>query len=220
MTTETTRSRLRRLPQRGSTDPAVVDSILNEGLVCHVGFEVEGQPFVIPMVYGWQDGRIVLHGAPASRLQRALASGISVCVSVTLVDGLVLARSAMHHSMNYRSVVAFGRGRAVEDTVEKRRLLDGMVERLIPGRTAQARPPSEKELRATAVVAVEIEEISAKVRSGHPVDDADDLALDVWAGEIPLAVTAARAVDAQDLRAGIARPGHVLGYRGPGIRRG
>ena len=185
-----------------------------------MGFEVDGEPFVIPMVYGWQDGKIVLHGAPASRLQKALASGIPVCVTVTLLDGLVLARSAMHHSMNYRSVVAFGRGRAVEDSVEKRRLMDGMMERMIPGRVAGSRGPTEKELRATAVVAVEIEEISAKVRSGHPVDDAEDLELDVWAGEIPLAVTAQDPVDAQDLRSGIAQPAHVLGYRGPGIPRG
>jgi uncharacterized protein len=178
----TDRARVRRHPERGSVDRRLVHAILDEGLVAHVGLVADGQPLVIPMSYGRAGDRLILHGAVPSRLMQTLAAGVPACVTVTLLDGLVLARSAFSHSMNYRSVVCFGRARPVEAADAKRRALDTLVEHLVPGRTRDARAPNARELSATAVLDFEIEEASAKVRSGPPRESAEDLPLPVWAG--------------------------------------
>jgi nitroimidazol reductase NimA-like FMN-containing flavoprotein (pyridoxamine 5'-phosphate oxidase superfamily)/GNAT superfamily N-acetyltransferase len=186
----TDRTRLRRHPERGRLDRAALDDVLDQGLIVHVGFTGEGgQPFVIPTSYVRLDRTLYLHGAVASRLMRAGADGVDLCATVTLVDGLVLARSAFHHSMNYRSAVIVGRGRLVGEPAEKARVLAALVERLIPGRLATARPPSPAELKQTAVVALPLEEASVKVRTGPPLDAEADLAWPAWAGVIPLAIT-------------------------------
>ena len=180
------RSRVRRLPLRAAYDRPTIDAILDEGLVAHVGLSLEGQPVVVPMVYGRWGDELVLHGSPASRSLRALAAGAEAVACVTLLDGLVLARSTFHHSLNYRSVVVHGRARAIEDAEEKARALEAVVEHVVPGRSAEARPANAKELRGTAVVALALDEASAKLREGPPVDEEEDLALDVWAGVLPL----------------------------------
>jgi nitroimidazol reductase NimA-like FMN-containing flavoprotein (pyridoxamine 5'-phosphate oxidase superfamily) len=185
----TERSKLRRLPDRGSHEAEAVNRILDAGFLAHVGFCVDGQPFVIPTLYGRDGDRLYLHGSAASRMLRELDTGAPACVTVTHVDGLVLARSAFHHSMNYRSVVAFGRARRVEDPDRKAEALRIISEHLIRGRWADVRGPAENELKATAVLEFEIEEASAKVRTGGPKDDAEDYALPVWAGVLPLALT-------------------------------
>jgi nitroimidazol reductase NimA-like FMN-containing flavoprotein (pyridoxamine 5'-phosphate oxidase superfamily) len=195
---------VRRLPARASYDPAVAHAILDEGFVAHVGLATDDGPVVIPMLYARDGDRLVLHGSAASRLLRG-ARGVEVCVTVTLIDGLVLARSAFHHSVNYRSVVVIGRATPVTDDA-KRALLDRLVEHIVPGRTADARPPSEKELRATLVLELPLAEASVKVRTGDPVDDEEDLGLPVWAGVIPLALTPGDPRPAGDLAGGIAAP--------------
>jgi nitroimidazol reductase NimA-like FMN-containing flavoprotein (pyridoxamine 5'-phosphate oxidase superfamily) len=182
------RSKVRRLPERASYDREVVNEILDEGLVCHVGFQIEGQPFVIPTVYARDGDALLIHGSAASRMLRRLREGPDACATVTLVDGLVLARSAFHHSMNYRSVVVFGRARVLEGS-EKLEALRAIVEHAFPGRYEEVRGPKRSELRQTLVLHLPIEEASAKVRSGPPVDDEADYALDVWAGVLPLATT-------------------------------
>lgn len=182
--------RIRRLPERGSYDRQVIDSILDEGLVCFVGIAPEGAPVVIPMAYGRRGDELILHGAQASRLLRAGAAGTPVCVTVTLLDGLVLARSAFHHSLNYRSVVLFGVARELTDPDEKAAALATVVEHLLPGRFGDVRPPNAKELAATRVLAVPIDAASAKRRAGGPLDDAADEEWPCWAGEIPLALAA------------------------------
>jgi nitroimidazol reductase NimA-like FMN-containing flavoprotein (pyridoxamine 5'-phosphate oxidase superfamily) len=186
----TERTTLRRLPKRGDHERATVDAILDEALVCHVGFVVEGQPYVIPTIHGRAGDRLYVHGSAASRMLRTLSGGVPVCVTVTLVDGLVMARSAFHHSMNYRSVVVLGTATAVEDEGEKREALRTIVEHVAPGRWAQAREPNATELKATSVLRLPIEEASAKIRTGPPVDDEEDYALPVWAGVIPLRLVA------------------------------
>ena len=183
------RTRVKRLPKRGAYDRATVDAILDEALICHVGFIVDGAPVVIPTIHWRQGDLLYVHGSAASRMLRSLRDGVDACVTVTLLDGLVLARSAFHHSMNYRSVVIFGRARAVEEREEKLRALDRLVEHIHPGRGALVRGPNESELRQTLVLALPIEEASAKIRTGGPVDDAEDYALPVWAGVIPIALT-------------------------------
>lgn len=183
-------SEVKRLPERARYDRAAVHAILDEGLVAHVAFATRGQPFVIPMVYARMEDRLVLHGSPASRLLRRLARGVPVCATVTLLDGLVLARSAFHHSMNYRSAVVFGRARLVRDPEAKRRALLAVVEHVVPGRARDARPPNDFELRFTKVLELPIEEASAKVRQGPPRDDEADLAWPAWAGVVPLALAA------------------------------
>ncbi|MET0621685.1 MAG: pyridoxamine 5'-phosphate oxidase family protein [Pyrinomonadaceae bacterium] len=184
----TARTTLRRLPKRGSFERVTVNEILDEGFVCHVGFVLEGQPFVIPTAYGRVGETLYLHGAKASRMLKALASGGEVCVTVTLVDGLVLARSAFHHSINYRSVVVFGRTRLVESEDEKGAALEAFTEHVCRGRWADVRWPTPEELAATTVVALPLAEASAKVRTGPPIDDDEDYALPVWAGVLPLSV--------------------------------
>jgi hypothetical protein len=184
----TGRTTLKRLPKRGSFERQTVYEILDEGFVCHVGFVSDGQPFVIPTAYGRVGDVLYLHGAKASRMLKALSSGAEVCVTVTLIDGLVLARSAFHHSINYRSVVLFGRARAVESEEEKNAALEAFTEHVCRGRWAEVRWPTPQELAATTVVALPLAEASAKVRTGPPIDDEEDYALPVWAGVLPLGV--------------------------------
>jgi len=211
----TPRSTVRRLPDRARYDRVTVDAILDEGLVCHVGFEDEGQPYVIPSVYARQDDRLVIHGSAASRMIKVLASGAPACVTVTLLDGLVLARSQFHHSMNYRSVVVLGRASEIVGPDEKRRALEAIVEHVACGRTASARPPNEKELRATRVVAIALDEASAKVRTGPPKDDEEDYALPVWAGELPLRLEPLALVADPRLGPATPPPPHLTGWRRP-----
>ncbi len=186
----TARSTVRRRPERGRYQRAEVEAILDEGLVAHVGLAVDGQPFVMPMVYARVGGDLYLHGSAASRLLRALSTGPPVCVTVTLIDGLVLARSAFHHSMNYRSVVVLGRAVAVTDAAERERALAAMVDHAVPGRSGEVRPPNRRELAATLLIRIALDEVSAKVRSGPPIDDDDDLEIPVWAGVLPLRLVA------------------------------
>jgi nitroimidazol reductase NimA-like FMN-containing flavoprotein (pyridoxamine 5'-phosphate oxidase superfamily) len=182
------RTAVRRLPERGSYDADRAYAILDEGFVAHVGLAGDHGPVVIPMLYARDGDRLLLHGSPASRLLRTAANGVDVCVTVTLIDGLVLARSAFHHSVNYRSVVVFGRAERIQDLVERRAALDVLVEAIVPGRSTEARPPNDKELRGTQVLALPLDELSVKVRTGGPVDEPEDYDLDVWAGVLPLPV--------------------------------
>jgi len=183
----TDRTRVRRLPQRARYERDLIDSVIDEALSCHVGFAVEGRPWVIPTIHARIDDDLYLHGAVANHMLGALGGGIEACVTITLIDGLVLARSAFHHSMNYRSVIIFGRATPVEKAGEKRAALHALVEHVVPGRMADARPPNDSELRKTTVLRMPITEVSAKVRSGGPIDDEEDLGLPVWAGQLPLA---------------------------------
>jgi uncharacterized protein len=186
----TERSRLRRLPNRGSHESEVIHKILDEGFLAHVGFQVQGQPFVIPTLYGRDGDTLYLHGSAASRMLRELDTGLPACVTVTLVDGLVLARSAFNHSMNYRSVVAFGTAKKITDATEKTQALYAISEHVLKGRWKDVRGPTEQELKATTVLRFAIEEASAKVRQGPPLDDEEDYSLPVWAGVLPLKLTA------------------------------
>jgi nitroimidazol reductase NimA-like FMN-containing flavoprotein (pyridoxamine 5'-phosphate oxidase superfamily) len=206
------RTRVRRLPERGVYDRAAIHAILDEGLVCHVGIATDAQPFVIPCAYGRIDDVLYVHGSSASRLLRALADGAPACVTVTLIDGLVLARSAFHHSLNYRSVVVLARATRVDDAEERLAALRAVVEHVLPGRWSAARRPSAAELAQTLVVALPLDEASAKVRTGDPKDDAVDLALDVWAGTVPLALVAGAPIADAQLRDGIAVPEAALRY--------
>src|SRR2546429_5117893 len=186
----TPRTRVRRLPSRASYDRTTIHAILDEGLVCHIGFVHEGQPFVLPTTYARLGDALVLHGSAASRMLRELRDGIPVCVTVTLLDGLVLARSAFHHSMNYRSVVILGVAAEVTGAAERRRALEAIVEHVNPGRWQQVRPPNDRELKATIVLRLPIVEASAKVRTGPPLDDGEDLGWPCWAGHVPLRLVA------------------------------
>lgn len=178
--------RVRRNPDRATDERDVIEAILDAGLVCHLGYLHDDRPVVVPTLYGRDGDDLILHGSAASRAMRAGAAGLPVCVTVMLLDGLVLARSAFHHSVNYRSVTLFGRGEAVDDPADKLAALEAFVERVQPGRWAEVRSPSAKELKATAVVRLPIDEASAKVRSGPPVDDEADYELDAWAGMVPI----------------------------------
>lgn len=206
-------NRIRRVPKRGQYDKDTIYRILDEGLVCHVGFAEDGQPVVIPMNYARRDDAVILHGAPASRLLKYVQAGHPICVTVTLLDGLVLARSVYHHSMNYRSVVVFGRGRLIEAEQEKLAALEILTEHILPGRWQDARRPNRQELDATAVVSVAIESASAKVRTGPPADDEDDYQLPVWAGVLPIQQRALTPVDDPRLRKDIPVPSSVSKYR-------
>jgi len=183
------RTRVRRLPARGAYDRETVHAILDEGLVAHVGFVADGQPYVIPTLYGRSGRLLYLHGSAASRMLVGLEGGLPVCLTVTLLDGLVLARSAFHHSANYRSVVVLGRASPVADPAAKTVALRVISEHVAPGRWEAVRPPDPRELAATSVLALPLDEASAKVRAGPPVDEAEDLALPVWAGVLPLSLT-------------------------------
>jgi uncharacterized protein len=182
------RSTVRRIPARARYDRATIDAILDEGLIASVGFVHQQQPFVMPMAYARRGGEILLHGARASRALGAGAAGVPLCVTVTLLDGLVLARSAFHHSLNYRSVVILGTAREIREVDEKRAALVAVVEHVLAGRAAEVRPPDDNELAATRVLALPIAEASAKVRQGGPIDDERDLTQRCWAGHLPLAL--------------------------------
>lgn len=210
--TTTPRTQIRRLPQRGEYERQVIYQILDEGLVCHVGFAVDGQPFVIPTAYGRVGDRLYIHGSPASRMLRSLQSGIEVCVTVTLLDGLVLARSAFHHSMNYRSVVIFGTAIAVQDPNQKLEALRAFTEHIIPGRWAEVRQPNRQELQGTLVLSLTLDEASAKVRTGSPNDDEVDYSLPVWAGVVPLQMLAGEAIADLRLSPEIPLPCYVQNY--------
>ena len=186
----TARTRVVREADRAVYDRESVYRILDEGFLCHVGFVVDGQPFVIPTSYGRKGDSLYIHGSAASRMLRQIRDGVSVCVTVTLLDGLVLARSIFNHSMNYRSVVILGKGTLVEDTAEKLRALRVLSEHILPGRWDEARQPNERELKATSVLRVPIEEFSAKVRTGPPIDDEEDYSFPTWAGVVPLEIKA------------------------------
>ena len=186
---QTDRTTVRRLPKRGAYDRDSVYAILDEALICHVGFVVDGQPFVIPTIHARIDDALYVHGSAASRMLRSLRDGIDACITVTLLDGLVLARSAFHHSMNYRSVVILGKAMAVTEDDEKRRVLDALVEHVCRGRSAEARKPNQAELNQTLVLRIPIEEASAKIRTGPPLDDEADYTLPIWAGVLPLSLT-------------------------------
>jgi nitroimidazol reductase NimA-like FMN-containing flavoprotein (pyridoxamine 5'-phosphate oxidase superfamily) len=206
----TKRTKLGRLPNRGSHEPETIRAILDAAFLAHVGFQMEGQPFVIPTLYGRDEDKLYLHGSAASRMLRGLDTGVPVCVCVTIVDGLVLARSAFHHSMNYRSVVAFGSARKIEGAEEKTRALRIISEHLIAGRWRDVRGPTDKELKATAVLEFSIEEASAKIRTGPPVDDEEDYSLPVWAGVLPLRLEAKTPVADPRLAASVQLPPYVL----------
>ena len=209
----TERTRVRRMPQRASYDIAVVEAILAEGLYCHVGFAVDGQPYVIPTIYARIENRLYIHGSAASRMLRTIGGRMPVCVTVTLLDGLVLARSTFHHSMNYRSVVILGEAAEVTDPDEKMTALKAIVDHVMVGRWEDVRQPSPQELKATSVIRVPLEEVSAKIRTGPPVDDADDYLLDCWAGEVPLRLVPQPPVADPQLRGDIALPAYAKDYR-------
>ena len=210
--TPTERTQVRRLPKRGVYDRDAVYRILDEGLVCHIGFVVVGKPVVIPIGYGRKGDTLYLHGSPASRMLRALGRGADVCLTVTIVDGLVLARSAFHHSMNYRSVVIFGKATLVEDPAAKWEALHAFTEHVAPGRWQEVRQPSEKELKSTLVLAIPLKEVSAKVRTGPPLDDEEDYALPVWAGVLPIELTPTTPLPDNRLPKEIAVPDYVRRY--------
>lgn len=210
---KTDRTTLKRLPARGFYDRDVVHKILDEGFICHVGFVADGKPVVIPTGYGRIGDKLYIHGSQASRMLRTLKTGVAACVTVTLVDGLVLARSAFHHSINYRSVVIFGNATLVEDPKEKSAALLAFAEHVIQGRWQDVREPTEQELKATTVLVLPLEEVSAKVRTGPPIDDEEDYDLPVWAGVLPLRIVAGVPVPDPRIPDELSVPGYVLNYR-------
>jgi nitroimidazol reductase NimA-like FMN-containing flavoprotein (pyridoxamine 5'-phosphate oxidase superfamily) len=209
----TERTRLRRLPERASYDRDTVHAILDEGFICHVGFVLDGKPCVIPTGYARVGDSLYLHGSTGSRL--GLHPGVEVCVTVTLLDGIVLARSAFHHSFQYRSVVAYGRTRAVTDPAEKEAVVRALVEHIVPGRSQTVRGGISRELAATAVLALPLAEVSAKVRSGPPKDEEEDYELPIWAGILPLSLTAGSPEPDPLLAPDVPVPAHVTGWRRP-----
>jgi nitroimidazol reductase NimA-like FMN-containing flavoprotein (pyridoxamine 5'-phosphate oxidase superfamily) len=208
----TERTRVIREPQRGVYDREAIYKILDEGFICHVGFAVDGQPYVIPTMFARVGDAIYFHGSAASRMLRNASSGIPVCVTVTLVDGLVLARSAFHHSVNYRSVVMLGRAVPVESAAEKMSALEAFTNHVVPGRWKDIRQPTESELKATSVLALPLEEVSAKVRVGPPKDDEADYALPIWAGVLPLQVTPGMPISDPRVIAGLEPPAYLRSY--------
>jgi len=207
-----TRTRLVREADRAVYDRAAAYKILDEGFVCHVGFVADGQPFVIPTGYGRVGDSLYIHGSAASRMLRRVDEGIPVCVTVTLLDGLVLARSIFNHSMNYRSVVVLGTARAVTDGKEKLEALRLLSEHILPGRWAESRQPNEKELKATSILQLPIEEFSAKVRQGPAIDDEDDYSFATWAGVVPLNLVAGEPIDDDRLLPGVKVPEYARTY--------
>jgi nitroimidazol reductase NimA-like FMN-containing flavoprotein (pyridoxamine 5'-phosphate oxidase superfamily) len=208
------RVRVRRVPARADYQRETIDAILDEALVAHLGFAVDDQPYVIPTLHARVGDIVYVHGSAASRMIRSLTAGVQACLTVTMIDGLVLARSAFHHSMNYRSVVILGEARPVEGPEERLKALEAFTERLVPGRWDEVRPPNPQELKATRVLAFTLDEASAKVRTGPPVDDDEDYALDVWAGVIPLAVQAGPLSSDPKLTPGIEPSEHVRRWAG------
>lgn len=206
---QTPRTRLRRLHQRALYDRKTVYGILDAGLMCHVGYVIDGQPYVTPTAY-WREGdRVYWHGSSASQMLRRLSEGVPVCVTVALLDGLVLARSGFHSSFNYRSLMAFGVAEKVGDEAHKLRALEAFVERLTPGRWAELRPPTAQELKATTVMSLRLEEVVAKVRTGPPHDEQEDYALDIWAGVVPVRTAVDPPEDDPRLKEGVRAPGYL-----------
>ena len=212
MSQPTPRTRVIREHERGVYDRETVYKILDEGFICHVGFVQEGQPFVIPTGYGRHGDTLYIHGSAASRMLKEVNQGVPVCVTVTLLDGLVLARSIFNHSMNYRSVVILGGATIIDDPAEKLEALRQLSEHIIPGRWAESRQPNERELKATTILKLPIEEFSAKVRQGDVVDDAEDMMFPVWAGILPLPVIPGAPVPDQHLDPKIPVPDYVKNY--------
>lgn len=210
--TKTSLNQINRLPKRGEYDRAAIYRILDEGLICHVGFLEGDQPFIIPTIHARVGDSLVLHGAKASRMLKHAQAGHAMCVTVTLVDGLVLARAVFHHSINYRSVVLFGRGEMIEAEEEKLRALEAVTEHIMPGRWQEARQPNRQELAATTVVKIPIDSASAKIRVGPPGDDEEDYALPIWAGVLPFQQQTLRPVNDPRLNDGIPVPDYVLTY--------
>ena len=209
----TGKTKLRRIPKRGFYDAETIYEILDEGFVAHVGFTgADGQTFVIPTGYARRGDELLIHGSAASRMMRFLADEIEICVTVTLIDGLVLARSAFHHSMNYRSVVAFGAAKIIKDEDEKSEALRLFTEHIIPGRWREVRPPTANELKATTVLALPLTEASAKIRTGNPVDDAEDYEINVWAGVLPLEMKAGEPLPDPQMKQEISRPDYIINY--------
>jgi uncharacterized protein len=213
--TPTQRTRVVREPERAVYSREEVYRILDEGFICHVGFSVDEQPFVIPTSYGREGANLYVHGSAASRMLRQLKIAVPVCVTVTLLDGLVLARSVFNHSMNYRSVVILGKATLVDDPDEKLAALQILSEHILPGRWGDARQPNERELKATSVLRVPIEEFSAKVRIGPPIDDEEDYAFPTWAGVVPLELSVGAAINDPRLENGRAVPEYVVRYARP-----
>jgi len=212
------RVRVRRLPERGRYDSGSIDAVLDAGLVAHLGFVIDGQPYVIPTLHARIDDQVYVHGSAASRALRALSGRTPVCLTVTLLDGIVLARSVFEHSMNYRSVVVLGAATLVDEPDEKLAALEAFTEKLLPGRWAEARQPTRKELKATSVLRLPLDEASAKIRDGGPEDgDTPDAELDVWAGHVPLVVQALEPVPDATLRPGTPVPPGLAPYRRPGL---
>lgn len=209
---------MRRKKERGTYDKAMLDAILDEGLLCHVGFSVDGSPFVMPMAYARMGEALYLHGATGNRMLRVLADGAEVCVTVTLLDALVLARSAFHHSMNYRCAILFGVASRVVDDDEKYRASMALLDHIAPGRGADARPPSPEELRSVLMVRLPITEWSAKVRTGGPIDEPGDMEEPIWAGQIPVSIVTGAAVADGPPVPGVEEPSYVRAYpvRGAG----
>ncbi|HEU4509269.1 MAG TPA: pyridoxamine 5'-phosphate oxidase family protein [Pyrinomonadaceae bacterium] len=210
---QTDRTKLKRLPKRGHFDRETVYGILDEGFICHVGFAPGGQPVVIPTGYARVDDKLYIHGSQASRMLRTLAGGVDACVTVTIIDGLVLARSAFHHSINYRSVVIFGRAMLIEDPEEKYKALVALSEHIIRGRWNDVREPTEQEMRATTVLELPLVEASAKIRTGPPLDDEEDYALPIWAGVVPLRLEAGEPIPDPRLSAEISVPDYARHYK-------
>jgi hypothetical protein len=208
----TEKTRVVREPQRGAYDRETIYGILDEAFVCNVGFAVEGQPYVIPTMYARIGDAIYFHGSAASRMLRNLSEGAAVCITVSLIDGLVLARSVFNHSMNYRSVVALGKATLVSDPAEKMEALRAFTEKILPGRWNEARGPNEKEMKATSILRLPLTEVSAKVRTGGVEDDAEDYALKIWAGVIPMHLAAEAPERDGRCDAGIALPGYLAKY--------
>ena len=211
----TARTRVVREPERGVYDRKTVYGLLDEAFICHVGFCVDGQPFVIPTSYGRKDANLYIHGSAASRMLRQMREGVAVCVTVTLLNGLVLARSVFNHSMNYRSVVILGKATLVDDPEEKLTALRLLSEHILPGRWDDARQPNERELKATSVLRVPIDEFSAKVRIGPPIDDAEDYSFPTWAGVVPLETKPGAPIPDERLNPSIAVSEYVRAYSRP-----
>ena len=211
--TPTRRTQVQRLPKRGAYDRETVFKILDEAFVCHVGFVVDGQPYVIPTNFGRVDDTLYLHGSAASRMLRTLGEGVPVCVTVSLIDGLVLARSAFHHSVNYRSVVILGTAREVDDPSEKMEALRRFTEHIMKGRWEEIRWPNEQEMKGTTVLALPLEEVSAKVRTGGPIDEEEDYSLPVWAGVLPIKAIPQEPVADARLNPNTPLPEYIKSYR-------
>jgi len=213
MESPTPRTEVRRLPERAAYDRDAINAIVDEALICHLGFVVEGSPFVIPTIHARVDDTLYFHGSPASRMLRLMKMGMEVSVAVTLLDGLVVARTPFHQSLNYRSVVVFGEARLVDDLDEKMAALKAVTDHVTPGRWEDSRPPTDTEVRATLVLALPLDEASAKVRTGPPVDEEEDLALPHWAGVVPMSLVPGEPIPAEGVD--WSAPGYLADYQRP-----